>query len=294
MITVNESINEFLIAKRADGLSEASLEWYGYGLKHFQTAHGDKALSDVTTLQIREHVVMLRKNYSVSTANDYTRQLHTFFKWCDREYGLKNPMRNISYPQPPKTEPKQVTGSMIEMMLNYKDESYVGKRDRAIVALLWDTAMRSHGVRNMKATEINMGEGSVMIEEKGNKLRQVFFTARMGMYINEWLSVRAQGADYLFYNIKTLEPLTSDGLRSLLKRLAKRAGVNPDVVSTHFFRHGSAIQAIENGMDLSHLSDIMGHADTNTTAENYLKFKTAHLKSAHGRSAPSKNLRLDE
>jgi integrase/recombinase XerD len=295
MATITVCISEFIVAKRADGLAHKTIEWYRYGLKIFGDRFGDVDISAITTNQIRHYVVGLREQYSESTSNDYTRQLHTFFRWCDREYGQKNPMRNIVYPQPPKmTERKQVDGMMIEKFLNDTDDSYRSKRDKAIVALLWDTAMRSHGIRNLKVSELNMAQGSILIVEKGKKVRTVFFTARMGIYIQAWLDVRSRGTDYLFHNSQTLKPFTSDGLRSLLKRFAIRVGIDPLLVSTHFFRHGSAVQSIQNGMDVSYLSDLMGHADENTTAENYLVYKTKHLKTAHDRFAPSKHLDLDD
>jgi site-specific recombinase XerD len=292
MLTISKAISDFHLAKEADGLAPKTLEWYKYGLSQFGGQFGHLTLETVTTHEIRRWIVDLRKRYSESTANDYIRQCQTFWKWCCVEYGFApNPMRNVKYASPPKlTIRKAVESTAIEKFLNHKDDSQRGVMDRAIVAILWETTIRSQGLRQLKPSDIQT-DGSIVIVEKNRPPRHVFITTKMMTYITEWMNIRAQ-AETLFYNFRTLKPYTSDGLRSLLKRFAKRVGLNPENVSTHFFRHGSGIQLLENGMDISNVSKIMGHTKIETTVANYLIYDKARLRKAHLLGSPSRYLKL--
>lgn len=65
--------------------------------------------------------------------------------------------------------------------------------------------------------------------------------------------------------IKKGEHITARGVSELLKRHAKKCGINESNVHPHAFRHFFAIQMLDSGVDISLLKDLLGHGDINTT-----------------------------
>ncbi|HSN76988.1 MAG TPA: site-specific integrase, partial [Anaerolineae bacterium] len=79
--------------------------------------------------------------------------------------------------------------------------------------------------------------------------------------------------------------LTTEGIRQVLKRLGKKAGVEGPV-NPHSFRHGFAREYLLSGGDLATLADIMGHSDVQVTWSSYAIFRTAELAAKHAKHSP--------
>lgn len=78
-MNIREAITEFHLAREADGLAPTTLTWYRSGLSHLIQRYGDIDISQITTRDMRIHIIGLRGQFEESTAGDYVRQLHTFW-----------------------------------------------------------------------------------------------------------------------------------------------------------------------------------------------------------------------
>ena len=150
-MTVQEAIEEFLLACGADGLSTATVKWYRSLLGKMSVKINNQELEITTTSQIRAYLIYLRKaGLSDDSVNGHTRALHRFFRWCATEYDQPNPMANIKYPKQLRSKlPKAVSIGDVIKLFEACDESPLAKRNKAILAFLLDTGCRAAGLRGL-------------------------------------------------------------------------------------------------------------------------------------------------
>jgi site-specific recombinase XerD len=98
------------------------------------------------------------------------------------------------------------------------------------------------------------------------------------------LRARKPDRDYLpLFATRDGEAFTVSGLRRVIERRAKQAGITPPAL--HDFRRCFAVNMLRNGVDVYSLKNLMGHSDLQTTAR-YLKLTDEDLKAAHSKGSP--------
>jgi site-specific recombinase XerD len=287
---MKQIIKEFLIAMRADGISMSTLAWYKSILMNF----AGWLTSDDTTITaktMRLYIIHIREHYdSYDTQHAHIRALHRFWRWVATEYSTQNPMRNIAFPaQPKQHSPKSADTGDIATLFEHLDDSPIGKRDGAMLAFLADTGARATGVVSLQMQDLDMEHRTAIVHEKGRKSRSVSFTEFTEQFLQEWMAIRSPAVKSVFYNMRTMKPLTRSGLEQMLKRLKRKAGVTGRV-NPHSFRHAFARQYLLNGGDLASLSQILGHEDIETTRLYYAVFTTQELNTQQQKYSPMKQI----
>lgn len=296
---IQSALQDFIVAVKADGLSPATVKWYSSILGTFAQANAGFDLQEITTREIREYLAALRAQtthfngsqrqvkpggLSVDTIAAHSRALHKFWHWCSDEYNFPNPMAKIRYLPKPKPKPKAVSPDDVAAMFVACGDDINGIRNRALLAFLWDTGCRSGGLIGLKVDHIDVDRHNALVTEKGGVTRAIVFTDFTAVLLEQWMSVR-QPVPFLFYNLDTLHQLSASGLRGILKRMAKRAGVTGRV-NPHAFRHGFAREYLDAGGDLSTLSRILGHSNVSTTLAHYVYFTSREIAEKHNRFSP--------
>lgn len=302
------AIDEFLLSKAADGISDTTLKWYRSHLTAFARDFSPAGeLSEITPNDLRKHIVWLRGRnsryvgaaqrpeisggLSHASISAYIRALHAFFAWCAVEYEIPNAMRNIKRPKHVQPEPKAASLADFVRIFNATGDGVNGLRDRAVLAFIADTGCRLGGLLSLTISNLDIANHRAVVIEKGDKQRHVFFTHFTAQLLYLWLHERASPTDHVFVNIRTGAPITASGVAQLLKRLKRRAGVTGRV-NPHAFRHSFARAYIENGGDISTLAKLLGHTDVNTTAMYYAVFSPNELRAMHHKFSPLANIDL--
>jgi integrase/recombinase XerD len=91
--------------------------------------------------------------------------------------------------------------------------------------------------------------------------------------------------DRLLVNSR-FEPLTEEGVRNILKRLAQKAGVDKKI-TPHMFRHTAATRLLENGADLRVVQEFLGHSSIRMT-ERYTHVSKRFLRHTLAKYHPLK------
>jgi integrase/recombinase XerD len=166
-----------------------------------------------------------------------------------------------------------------------------GIRNRALLAVLFRSGIRISEALALYPKDLDPAGGTLrVLHGKGDKARTAPLPSDAAEAVERWLDTRQRlglnGRHPLFSTLKG-EPLWSSYIRNLLKRLARKAGVEKRV-HPHGFRHGWAVGQIENGTSLPAIQTLLGHTSLATTA-TYLSHiapaqavaeattKTAHL-----------------
>ena len=124
-----------------------------------------------------------------------------------------------------------------------------------------------------------MADRSVIIEGKGSKERQVYFSARCELHLREYLESRKCESEYLFCSDRSpYNQLSCGGLTCIVKRIGKRAKV--ENVHLHRFRRWFATYMANHGVALQDLKEMLGHSKLDTTniyvTANIERIKTLH------------------
>ena len=297
---LSEALSKFLLAHRADGSSQQTVIWYRKRLSRFVEFFKDCDLSTITTDDLRGFVVSLQEQgvkwashkyhkpvpgaLSPSTIHGYVRCIKTLFNWLeDNEHitTAQNIAIRLKKPRLPKHAPKEITQSDLLTLLDAsRSWGRSPKRNYAMLLFLAETGCRVAGLMSVRVDQLDLKKRRVMIVEKGNKTRWVFFGNETKKALESWLSVHPQNSDYLFVGERGR--LTEWGVRMVLRHLADAAGVEGRV-NPHSFRHAFAKRTLVKGGDVAFLSELMGHSDIKVTRDAYLIFRTEELEQAHKR-----------
>ena len=142
-------------------------------------------------------------------------------------------------------------------------------RDRALVELLYGAGLRVSEAVSLERAAVDADDRLVRVLGKGGKERLVPIGRQAAEALRRYA---ARGRPYLdrrhrpelFLNAKG-GPLTRAGAFLILRRLAAKAGLEPERVHPHLLRHSFATHLLEGGADLRSVQEMLGHADLSTT-----------------------------
>jgi len=114
---------------------------------------------------------------------------------------------------------------------------------------------------------------------KGNKERLVYFDARTKIHLQDYLNSRTDTNPALFVSLNAPhERLMIGGVETRLRELGKR--LNMPKVHPHKFRRTLATTAIDKGMPIEQVQQLLGHQKIDTTM-HYAMVKQQNVKLAH-------------
>jgi len=170
--------------------------------------------------------------------------------------------------------------------------TFNGDRDAAILLCLLDTGARANEFLSINLEDINQARGDILIRQgKGRKPRTVYIGKLSKRALRRYMNHRQDDNTALWVTIPRhgSERLSYDGLRGILTRRAKRAGM--EAQSLHDFRRAFALAMLRNGTDIFTLAKLMGHEGI-SVLQRYLKQTNLDTEEAHRRAGPVDNARF--
>ena len=267
----------FLSAKRIEGCSEKSLKYYKATIATMLTAL-NKEVKHIVTDDIRGYLTEYQEknNSSKVTIDNIRRILSSFFSWLeDEDYILKSPVRRIHKVKTASNIKETYSDEALELMRDNCTEI----RDLAIIDMLASTGMRIGEMVLLNREDIDFNERECIVFGKGNKERIVYFDARTKIHLQEYLSSRTDNNIALFVSLKApYSRITIGGIESRLRKFGKQLGLQK--VHPHKFRRTLATMAIDKGMPIEQLQQLLGHKRIDTTLQ-YAMVKQSNVKIAH-------------
>lgn len=271
MLSVNKSSNDVIIknfsgCKQLSGIAQSSIEQYVLSIKKL-IEYVNKDLIAITTNDIRKYLLFYQKSVNKTTADNRRRNLSVFFQFMEDEgYISKNPCRRI----PKIKEDIKYKRFYNDMEIETMRDCCKNKKETALVDLLCCTGMRVSEVSNIKISEINWDNRTIIVHGKGNKDRIVPFTVRCKKHLLEYICERnLNSVDYLFCSMrKPFGKLCKSSIQQIIKDVGKRA--NLPTITVHSFRRWLASDLNRKGMDSVLIQEILGHTSFTTTQKHYL------------------------
>lgn len=267
----------FLSAKRIEGRSEKSLKYYKATIdKMTQTIN--KCVNHISTDDLRNYLADYQKEHNSSkvTIDNIRRILSSFFAWLeDEDYILKSPVRRIHKVKTGKSIKETYTDEELELMRDNISEP----RDLAIIDMLASTGMRVGEMVLLNKDDINFEERECVVFGKGDKERIVYFDARTKMHLQKYIDSRNDNNPALFVSLSSPhDRLKISGVEVRLRELGRTLGISK--VHPHKFRRTLATMAIDKGMPIEQLQQLLGHQRIDTTLQ-YAMVKQSNVKIAH-------------
>lgn len=276
-------IEQFLEHLRYErNVSAHTLRNYASDLEQFtQFLTSDKKratppVSEIDHLTIREWMAELHTSHkSKSSIARKLAALRTFFQFLVREEMLElNPAKLVSTPRLEKKLPKHLSVEEAIRFIESPDQATdLGKRDRAMLELMYATGVRVAELTTLNLNDVDFGNQLVRVTGKRRKQRIVPFGDPAGTAIRDYLGVRdkflfnapisKRDDQALFLNYQGTRITTRSVGRMVEKYIRICAGMHN--ISPHALRHSFATHLLDNGADLRDIQELLGHARLSTT-----------------------------
>ena len=272
-----DMVDLFLASKRVEGCSEKTLTYYKATIEASINEIG-KQIRHITTEDLRSYLTeyQRKRHSSRVTIDNIRRILSSFFSWLeDEDYILKSPVRRIHRVKTSTVIKETYTDEALETMRDNCTEL----RDLAMIDLLASTGMRVGEMVLLNQDDIDFNERECIVFGKGDKERLVYFDARTKIHLQNYLANRTDTEQALFVSLKApYKRLQIGGVESRLREMGKRLDIPK--VHPHKFRRTLATVAIDKGMPIEQLQQLLGHQRIDTTLK-YAMVKQSNVKLAH-------------
>ena len=277
VISEQNLVDSFLSAKKIEGCSEKTLKYYEATIHSMLDGIG-KEIKYIVTDDIRCYLTeyQAKKNSSKVTIDNIRRILSSFFSWLeDEDYILKSPVRRIHKVKTGTNIKETYSDEALELMR----DSCTELRDLAMIDMLASTGMRVGEMVLLNREDIDFNERECVVFGKGDKERLVYFDARTKIHLQNYLASRTDTEQALFVSLKApYKRLQIGGVESRLREMGKRLDIPK--VHPHKFRRTLATVAIDKGMPIEQLQQLLGHQKIDTTM-HYAMVKQQNVKLAH-------------
>lgn len=267
----------FINAKRIEGCSEKTLNYYRQTIVSMLSGI-EKEPQEIVTEDLRKYLTEYQASRKSSkvTIDNIRRILSSYFSWLeDEDYIVKSPVRRIHKVKTAKVIKETYTDEALEIMR----DNCCNVRDLAMIDLLASSGMRVGEMVALNRDDINFNERECVVFGKGSKERIVYFDARTKIHLQNYLESRKDTCSALFVSLTAPhDRLQIGGVERRLRELGKR--LNLPRVHPHKFRRTLATSAIDKGMPIEQVQQLLGHQKIDTTM-HYAMVKQQNVKLAH-------------
>ena len=270
----------------------------------FVKNHNDVHLGDVTfdmltadTISAFLESLETERGCSISTRNNRLAAIKAFIAYA-AAMDITAVAVQTELDKVPKKKTTVISGveymseTAVSIVLEQPDATTEkGLRDRFLMILMYDTGARVQEIIDIKLRDFRYGKTpTITLNGKGGKVRTVPIMDKTLMHLRQYISIyhtsRIYNADFhLFYTVINgiPKPFSDRRVRDIVKEYGIRAREKslevPDNVHPHMFRHSRAMHLYQHGMDLTLVSQWLGHSNLETT------LIYAHADTEHKRRA---------
>ena len=197
-----------------------------------------------------------------------------------------SPMIDIKTPKLSKKLPNILSISDVDTLCNIDASSSVSKRDRAIIEVMYSSALRLSELSSLNTDSVDIESKCVKVVGKGKKERILPLGAKASEALSDWTRVRCdlRPVDNALFINKFGTRLSNRSIQNRINFWVKKQGLNCKI-SPHTLRHSCATHLLEASGDLRAVQEFLGHEDISTT-QIYTNMDFEHLNRVYKNSHP--------
>lgn len=288
-------LNYLTVEKACSGLTVTNYSKDLASFAAFWQQRTGKALlwEQVSSLDVRAYLAFLNeKGYARRTVARRISALRSFYKFLVRENILEvSPLAKVRSPKLEKKLPTFLEEVEVNELLTLPDTKPLGRRDQAILELLYATGCRVSELVGLTLERLDLGNRFVIVQGKGNKERLVplghsccqalvaYYPYRMELMQR----YHVEQHDYVFVNNRG-GVLTDRSVRRILDKYISQLALRKQV-SPHTIRHTFATHLLAHGADLRAVQELLGHANLSTT-QIYTHVTTERIAAVYRKNHP--------
>jgi integrase/recombinase XerD len=298
--SMRKSLNDFMTFLSVEkGASANTVAAYRNDLQQLAdfigTRPGTDGWASVDRALVQDFILDLKqRGYTETSVARKVAAVRSFYAFVSAEGAVTaNPTEGLSSPRVGKTLPKAISPNEVDELLEQpaRRNTPEGRRDRAMLELLYATGMRVTELVSLDMSSLNLDPRSPYVRclGKGAKERTIPIHDQaleaLAGYLNDGrpLLVRNKDESALFVNRRG-DRLTRQGFWLILKGYAKAANLSSDV-TPHTLRHSFATHMLRGGMPLRNVQEMLGHANISTT-QVYTHLTSEHVREVYERAHP--------
>lgn len=323
--TLERVIDDYLLSCDLKNLSRKTIKSYDQSLKLFQKyLEENHKLSNITQLK-KEHIedyikftkekgkysfvidvnkIEANRPYnrndfeetvSVSTVNNYLRNIKAFINWCVLERIIReNIAKDIKHLKGSRKVKDQISDTEFKLLLKCLDTTkYVEFRDYVVINLIFDSGMRIGETLALMLGDIDLIRKTVVINadnSKSKKDRVVFFSNKTNQLLRRWIEYKDRylESDYLFPTNRGGK-LQVTNFEKNFKKYLNMTGIKKNI-TPHSLRNNFGRRFLMAGGSIYSLSKILGHSSVTVTEQAYLDLSQDDLRKTYARFSPIENM----
>ncbi len=195
-----------------------------------------------------------------------------------------------------------LTREQVMLIIDCCPNTRKGKRDKVIILMLYETAMRVSELSNLTLGNVYLDDKDsfIQIVGKGKKERTIPLIGNVSTLLKAFVEeyVKEDGSEFIFYTMHNGKPehISSRSIQEMIGRCAEKARLIdpsiPEKVHPHMFRRSRATNLYQSGMALEQVSSILGHSQLETT-RIYAKASIAQIRENMEKATPQKDIEAE-
>jgi site-specific recombinase XerD len=298
MTAITVEVDRFLEHLQIEkGSSPLTIRNYRHYLGRFCEWLGKDDLREMSLENIRKYRAYLsrltddegRTLLSRRTQGYHMISIRSFLKWLIKnDFDVLAPEK-IDLPRQSDRQVKFLDGEQVDRLLNAPSVyGLVGKRDKAILEVLFSTGLRVSELTRLDRDKIDFKNREFGVVGKGGRGRVVFLSSRASEWVRKYLDSREDHFKPLFIRHKgKFDPLTPDekmrltprSIQRMVKKYARKIKLPVDA-TPHVLRHSFATDLLMAGADIRSVQEMLGHKNISTT-QIYTHVTNKQLRDVH-------------
>lgn len=276
---MKKAIDDFILYLRTiHNFSINSLISYGRDLNQlcaYLNENGRNDWRSVTEDNLTEYVSCLfGQGCAPATVARHMASMKSFFHYLLEAGEVDSDITDVlNEPIVERKLPAILSINEVNALLNQPDRSSLkGKRDAAMLELLYATGMRVSELVSLGTGSLDFKINSVICENNRNIKRSVPFGMRARKALLDYLEnarnslvVADRENDILFLNCRNGSQMSRQGFWKLVKNYGKAACIKAEI-NPYTLRHSFAVHLVENGADLKFVQEMLGYAELSSTS----------------------------